>query len=286
MDALDALAVPFVTITLNREDELFEEMCRQGGRFTLRQRIATQRLAHFERAVYCRSAHVIAIGEPDLPKCIRPELSTCITPYLDTKGPNRWRFTRSRTIFFVGNIGHHPNRIAVRFMEAIAPLVARMQPALSIKIVGADHALSPNPSPNISYLGLADANTVDRLFRDGDLMLCPLNNDFGMKFKVAEAVSYGTPLIASRQTALCVPYLRNILPSFSLSDIPAAAKAIVDLAESEKALIDLSDRIARASAEFITSQGNIWSETLGGILSRHSKAIGRPGSCHKCEVDP
>jgi hypothetical protein len=38
-------------------------------------------------------------------------------------------------------------------------------------------------------------------------MICPLENDFGVKFKAAEALAHGTPLLASRQTLLGLPYL-------------------------------------------------------------------------------
>jgi hypothetical protein len=39
------------------------------------------------------------------------------------------------------------------------------------------------------------------------MAVCPVSNDYGCKFKAAEALVCGTPLLASRQTLLGLPYL-------------------------------------------------------------------------------
>ena len=46
---------------------------------------------------------------------------------------------------------------------------------------------------NLQFCGRSDAQSVASLFKTSDVMLCPLENDYGVKFKAAEALSYGDP---------------------------------------------------------------------------------------------
>jgi hypothetical protein len=107
--ALDGLQVPAAIITLNREAEFYrdcveQKVIRDGP---VRAAITGRRLARFERNSYSRAAKVIAIGAPDVPDYLPRSQALCITPYLDEQS-EPWRFSDSRTAFFVGNIRHYP----------------------------------------------------------------------------------------------------------------------------------------------------------------------------------
>src|SRR6202040_4135695 len=84
--------------------------------------IAQWRLARFERSVYRNSDAVVVLCEGDLPKeqNVRAH-TTVLEPVLD-QSPDRWRYSGDQDIFFVGNIGHHPNFLAVKWLaEQFAP---------------------------------------------------------------------------------------------------------------------------------------------------------------------
>lgn len=263
--ARDDLQLPAVIITLNREAEFYrqcveQKIIRDGA---VRAAITGRRLAKFERDAYSRSAKVIAIGAPDVPKYLPPSQALCITPYLDEQSES-WRFSDSKTAFFVGNIRHYPNRLAIEFIaKYLAPSIATRRNDVRIKIIGVDADGVPAEwrHPIISYLGVSDAATVRDLFQTADLQLCPIKNDFGMKFKVAESAAFATPFVASPETAKCVPYLDGS-PQIVLSDHSAAADVICDLVGNRAELERLSAMIRSRHRSFAASQKNIWSRTL------------------------
>ena len=261
------LELPTAIVTLNREAEFYRDCVAQRvvRHRPLRTAIAGSRLAKFERNAYLQSAKVIAIGQPDVPRYLSPTQASCITPYLDEQA-EPWRFTDSRTAFFVGNISHYPNRLAIEFIARyLAPCIAIRRDDVRIKIIGVDAAGVPAEwrHPIVSYLGVSDAATVRNLFQTADLMLCPIKNDFGMKFKVAEAAAFATPFLASPETAKCVPHLAG-LPQIGLMDPDAAADITCSLIGNRPELERLSALIRSRHRIFAASQKNIWSRTLLG----------------------
>lgn len=264
---LTDLKLPAAVITLNREAEFFRECVEHGAvsQNPITFAIAKARLRRFERKTYSRAAKVITLGRSDAPTYLASSQVDCITPYLD-EATDRWRFSDSRTMFFVGNISHYPNRLAIEFIaRRLAPRIAARRDDVLINVIGADAADVPAEwrNPIVSYLGVSDASTVANLFQSSDLFLCPIQNDFGMKFKLAEAVSYATPFLASRESALCVPYLSG-LPHIDLSDDEAAADLICRLIGNRPKLERLSESIRLRHRAFVASQKNIWSRVLSG----------------------
>jgi glycosyltransferase involved in cell wall biosynthesis len=136
-----------------------------------------------------------------------------------------------------------------------------------IKIVGANEGDIPEHyrHSNIDLLGYSDAGTVAELFRTSDAMICPVENDYGVKFKSLEALSYGIPLIASKQTLLGLPYL-SWSPFIEL-DKPDAAASFIDYIISDPGgLKDLAALQQEAQSSFIASQQGIWSRIMAPLL--------------------
>jgi glycosyltransferase involved in cell wall biosynthesis len=210
---------------------------------------------------------VVAISAPDLPKSRTRSTAVVVTPFLNPRKP-RWSYQASKTAFFVGNVGHLPNWRAVEWIATqLAPRVATELPELRLTVVGANEANVPEPwlQPNVSYLGLSDRASVQSLFGGGsDLMLCPVESDFGVKFKAVEALAHRTPVLASRQTLLGLPQLDNE-PALDLARPDEAAGVVCSLLSSRAALEGLADRQRDAQAAFIVSQRDVWSRVLGSI---------------------
>jgi hypothetical protein len=148
-----------MTITLNREIEFFKELKRLNSlpEGTLSSPIAELRLFLFEQSIYSRSHHVVALCPEDLP-FPRPTMRrTVIRPIFNQK-EQRWAGENGRDLFFVGNIGHYPNRLAVEW------IVDRLSPALeSISSPAVVHVIGASPDqlgdrqllPNIRLHGTA-----------------------------------------------------------------------------------------------------------------------------------
>ncbi len=165
----------------------------------------------------------------------------------------------------MGNIGHYPNAEAIEYIVTkLAPAVAEILPNVRFRIIGASADDVPFHHPSVDFLGKSNAEEVEREFLNCQLFICPVNNTFGMKFKVAEALSYGTPFLASPETMLSVPYLKD-LPSISLNDPTQAAKAIEATIRDEDSTTLLAIKISLQHRAFINSQNNIWSRTLATI---------------------
>jgi len=210
-----------------------------------------------ERSIFRSMNKIIALSPPDVPK----RKGMHITPYLDMK-EQQWKPNSSRTIFFVGNIGHYPNKEAIEYIiTKLAPLVTEIAPDIRFKIIGASPVDVAFDHPSVDLLGKSDATEVERLFLNCQLFICPVKNTFGLKFKIAEALSYGTPFLASPESMLCVPHLTD-QPTISLEDPVLAAKTLVASILDETSTIKLATNISFKHRRFINSQNNIWSRSL------------------------
>jgi glycosyltransferase involved in cell wall biosynthesis len=259
-------------IKLNREAEFYVQQLRQKSLWEVfRHGIKIARTGIIERHIDRSVDKVIVVGPPDLPKHRTRSAPICLTPYLDRE-PVRWRYSDSRSVFFVGSIGHYPNYEAIAWIATkLAPELAKLRLDIRIKIIGCTLEKTPEAwrKSGVEFLGAGSREDVERLFRESDLMLCPIENDFGMKFKAAEAIAFGTPLLASVQTLLGLPYLGGH-PAIRLDRPREAAVLISELVGNEKKLVELSARQDQLHDAFVESQNSIWTRTLN--------EIGRPES--------
>lgn len=251
-------------VTFNREAEFYRDMIGLGmikhDRFSAE--ISARRLARFERNAYRQCDRVIAIGANDLPGYVSAERKSAIVPYLDPR--ERWSFTNTKALFFVGNIGHYPNREAIEFLATrLGPELKELSPSTMIRIVGASATDVPKDwlHPQIEYLGFSDGATVDLLFRTCDAMISPIKNTYGMKFKMAEAVAYGTPLISSSEALECLPYI-NGAQAFPFGDAKLAASIVARVIGNRAELESMSGSMIASSEAYISSQQYRWSEEL------------------------
>jgi len=254
-----------VLISLNREGDFYSDQIRTGQTHhgSLTAGISLARARRWERRVDASVDQLIAICPSDLPVHTTRRRPICITPYLDPK-PERWRYAGTNRAFFVGAIGHYPNRLAIEWLtRELAPNLLAIGSNAKISIVGATEADIPQAHrhKNVELLGPSDGQTVSCLFRTSDLMICPVENDYGVKFKTLEALAYGTPLLASRQTMLGLPHLRDV-PALNLRDPIAAAALIGNLLRDRDRLESLAAAQQQQQAAFIGSQHGVWSRVL------------------------
>jgi glycosyltransferase involved in cell wall biosynthesis len=264
--SLFSMRTPIVTITLNREADFYQEMIlRKISLYGRRANgIAGFRLGLAETLIHWRSRAVVTIGKYDKPRRVlgRPR-AFWIPPYMDPK-PDPWSYSGARSLFFVGNHGHFPNRDAIEWLATqFAPELETIAPSIRLKIVGANRAEVPEAwhLRNVDYLGVSDQLTLKGLFQSEAALIAPISNSFGAKFKVIEAIAYGTPLLAPESAMSGVSFL-PWLPRIQLDRPREAARAAQSLIDDAEAQKRLSAKMRDAAAEFIRTQEGIWGRQL------------------------
>ena len=254
-------------VTLNQEAAFYKQMITLGliSHDPWAARLSAHRLARKERQLYNACDKLIAIGASDIPKHFVANKGVCITPFLEPKAV-AWRYVQDSAseVFFVGNIAHYPNRLAIEYIATkLAPEVSKRRHDIRFKVVGASRAdvATAWHHPQIDYLGIGTAETVDRLFRTAGLFICPVANEFGMKFKVAEAIAYGIPSCVTPQVHKCIAYAPSV-PAIGLEQVDFAAQTLCELAGNEAALTTLSGAMTRERDAFMLQQLGVWSRTL------------------------
>jgi len=215
-------------------------------------------MRRLEKRIYNSFDRIIAIGSADIPAYLPPSKTRVMTLYID-ESAQKWQYKNNNTLFFIGSFDHYPNRLAVNYLlEKIVPRIATIRPDYKFVILGtSDEQIVPEYRyPNVQFFGPGTPETAKSLFLSANLMLVPIENSFGQKMKIAEAVSYGTPFLASAQSMLGFPYLSE-LPYAPLESPEESVKLIVELMDTPAKCRELSDRILSLSRSFINLQKNI-----------------------------
>jgi glycosyltransferase involved in cell wall biosynthesis len=155
-----------------------------------------------ELSAYMRADVVIAVGESDAEvlqtqrlRC-RIERVPLIFP-VQPFAPQRARAQRP-TLLFVAHFLHDANVDAiVRFCEDVLPLLVRQVPDVRLQVVGR----SPPPEvqalagPNVDVMGFVP--DVEAVYTSSDVAIAPMRYGGGLKGKIAEAMSFGLPVVTN-----------------------------------------------------------------------------------------
>lgn len=98
-------------------------------------------------------------------------------------------------------------------------------------------------------------------------MIAPIANDFGAKFKVAEAISFARPLLATESAMSGVSFL-PWLPRIDLEDPVAAAQTAFELIHDPARLIQTSQCIHDDASRHREVQATAWSTIIGRVVKR------------------
>lgn len=262
---------PVVTILLNREVDFFNEIVRRGMRFydAPPSPFAASRLRRFASAVVRDSAGVVAIGRNDLPRRGRQAGKfNVVEPYLDA-AEVPWQGSESTSLFFIGSHHHYPNALAIEWIaRCFAPAIWRLRPDIRLRIMGMDAAEAPlnYHAPNVEFLGFGDDEAAQALFVGSAGLLAPITNNFGAKFKLTEAASFGTPFFASAAALSGMSYIPNA-EVIDLGDPDGAAKQIATAVEPAR--LAAYHRAIRASHRaYVQAQQGRWSAIAEAAIAR------------------
>jgi hypothetical protein len=254
-----------VTVTLNREVPFVRELKRLNALppGTSSSPIAEFRLSLFEQSVYSRSHGVVALCPEDLP-FPRPAMRrTVVRPIFDPK-EQRWAGENSRDLFFVGNAGHYPNRLAVEWIiDHLSPALESISSLAVINIIGAssDQRGDRRPSSNVRFHGTASNDAVIDQFTNCGLFIAPIANNYGSKIKLLDCLSMGTPFAATEGALSGLPFLAGI-PTLDLEDPLAAAKLVTALLQEPEKRRSISSYISEQVATQLALQKAAWKAAL------------------------
>lgn len=265
---LYALGLPVVLITLNREADFYRDMRWRGVHFYDQpaSRVAEWRLRRFEAQAYRKSAAVVAIGRHDVPRAARRR-AHWISPFLD-RSDQRWSFNNSRSLFFIGAHHHYPNHQAIEWLATrFCPELALQAPDLSVNVLGMsdDEAPSDWHRSNIYFNGYGNDGIAESAFLSEGALIAPIENDFGAKFKILEALSHGTPFLANRAAMSGISFLPNICP-IDLNDPKGAAVAATELLCSPGEAEKMHGDIGQGLDAHAMSQNDVWGKLLRSVI--------------------
>ncbi|MEA5390272.1 glycosyltransferase [Cyanobium gracile UHCC 0139] len=262
---------PVVIITLNREREFYRDQ-RKLGRVPPQARdslLAEWRLGRFENEVHAKSDRIVVLCPHDTPRHRQQAARTEVIEPMLQEHARKWRPTGSANIFFVGNISHYPNFAAVRWLcQSLAPALASCAPWVRLTIIGADTAEVPQTwlQPNVDLLGRSTAEEVLQHFTGCGIFIAPIENSFGSKIKILEALAHATPLLATAQALTGVPGAAGI-PLFRLDDPRGAAELVASLLHSPERLAALSQRMEEIRTSNLSRTRSAWPSLIEEVAS-------------------
>ena len=265
-------SLPRVTITLNREGAFYRELVRHGGvpPGASASRIAAYRAGRFERWVYRRSGAVVALTSADLPAFPGPPRIRSVIPPAFDPNPDRWTWTGSRSVLFVGNQVHYPNRLAIDWLATrLSPELERIGSDVEVRIVGAEESAVPREwrRRNVVYLGTGDATLAERELTGTGAFVAPISNPFGSKIKLLDCLAHGTPFFGTAQALTGIPFVSRPLGPIDLADPGALARDVERLFERPESVVEASDRLGLELDRFLASQRGVWLDLLRRVLA-------------------
>lgn len=106
---------------------------------------------------------------------------------------------REATLLFVGNFRHTPNREGLTWLlEQVMPTVLARRTEVILRVVGANAASMPLPSPLPTWLDLkGEVPSVTPHLRECTLFVCPVLTGSGVRVKLLEAYASGIPVVST-----------------------------------------------------------------------------------------
>jgi glycosyltransferase involved in cell wall biosynthesis len=181
--------------------------------------------------------------ESDFIKNERPDITVrAIPPFLRKSSQLRAArehvksvgIPESRQILFVGGFRHRPNVDAmVWFGRDIWPRILSLVPDSRLCIAGSfpPPEVQALAGPAIAVMGFVSEETLGELYSSSQVAIVPLRFGGGVKGKVVEALSHGTPVVS---TSVGAQGLSDAERFMEICDTPVDfAAAIVDILQNQ-----------------------------------------------------
>ena len=209
------------------------------------------RLARYERALCAQASAVVVCSAQD-----RAAIGSFPNLHLVRNGVDLARFPwrapgdRGDGIVFIGNLGYFPNiDAATWFADEVMPLLCARRATVHLQLVGA----RPAPAlrrrvaqwPNVELIG--EVPDVHPWLARAAVAVVPLRSGSGQQLKMLEAMSAGTPVVATSLSAAGLDVVDGehlLIADDSLSMAAAVMRLLTDpqlalrLATAARALVE------------------------------------------------
>ena len=194
--------------------------------------------------------------------------------------PNEFAFStdtrEADMLVFSGNLGYFPNvDAAIWFTHEVLPLLRAKRSHVEINLVGARPAASLHRLAQ-NHLGVRltgpVANMASALSRAA-IAVVPMRAGSGQQIKILEAMSCGTPVVATSAAAAGLEAVpgRDLLVA---DDAPAFAEAILRLLDDR----ELAARLSR-NAKTLIEQSYTWKQSAMAVERHWNAAAAMSAKC-------
>jgi glycosyltransferase involved in cell wall biosynthesis len=192
---------------------------------------------HIERLVIEKSCKVFVVSPIDA-KWIQGSKIRVLPNGVSSQSCKDWENVQGNTIGFLGNLNYGPNLRAVNwFALKVLPIVLESLPDAKFVIAGQiSKPLSFSESKNIQILGRVDSQFD--FFKGVAVAVAPMLDGSGMQNKVLEAMSVGTPVVATPIASRPIVGPKDSVLMEGTCPV-SLAETIVELLQNKKLLQDI-----------------------------------------------
>ena len=259
-----------IYLAFDKEAELFKYFKKyasyDGSKFSkFFDFIKYLRLRNFEKRVCGLADRCLFMSRADIPKYLLANEKALInSPILPPKLIG-WHYNNSQTVFFAGNIDYYPNFLAVKWLlNELSPKLLKLNNKIKIVVTGTNIHKMPkdwNIENNVHIPGFLPQEQLENLFQTSDMFICPIDNDFSVKMKLVECVSYGLPFFATQPCLNALPYLSG-LPILDINKPDEAAAYICDTLSKKEVLEKLNKQILEDAFNFNKTRKDWWEKAI------------------------
>ena len=154
-----------------------------------------------ELSAYARSDLVIGISEVEaaLLKKAKPRLRVEVIPLVFAMRPlQKKQRETARDLVYVAHFEHDANVDGIlHFSTHVLPLIRQELPDIRLRVVGHSPPAEVRAlaGPNVEVLGFVP--DISEVYRSSDVAIAPMRFGGGLKGKIAEAMSFGLPVVTN-----------------------------------------------------------------------------------------
>lgn len=224
----------------------------------------------WEKYYWRRASRLAAMSDSDrqmMNQTVKDKKVDVVANGVDGEFFSRVKPHGGQTVLFIGNFKWLPNRDAAHFLvKDIWPKIVARLPQARLLIVGRNPTaeITALAGPGIKIDGdVADIRTA---FSQASVLLAPIRNGRGTKYKVLEAMACGLPVVTTKLGIEGIEADGSVLVAESGQALAAAAVKVLQDGRLAKTLADSAKKIVyqKYNWQTISDRLNMIYQQLGG----------------------